>query len=51
MEIRSATWHYTDAMIACKDGAFWLGVVREGKVILVQRISRKFMKKITRHRV
>ena len=46
MEIRSATWYYTDATIVCKDGAIGLGVVRDNEPILVQRVSYHLATKI-----
>lgn len=39
MEIRSATWHYTDAKIVVVNGVLGLGVVRDNEPILVQRVS------------
>ena len=39
MEIGSATWHYTDATLVIVNGVLGLGVVRDNKPILVQKIS------------
>lgn len=46
MEIRSATYHYTDATIVIVNGVLGLGVVRDNKPILVQRVSYHLATKI-----